>query len=73
MLVTALSPVIGYPKAAEIVKYAHEHDLNLKEACLKKQIMSADEFDKLIDTIQCHQVSVLHTTSVVPYSLSVLL
>ena len=49
MLVTALSPVVGYHKAAEIAKFAHEHNLSLKEACLQQKIMSADEFDKIMN------------------------
>ena len=35
MLVTALSPVIGYDKASKIAHYAMDHDLTLKEAALK--------------------------------------
>ena len=35
MLVTALSPVIGYDKAAHLAHYAMEHDLTLKEAALQ--------------------------------------
>jgi fumarate hydratase class II len=32
MLVTALTPVIGYENAAKIAQYAHKNDLTLKEA-----------------------------------------
>ena len=35
MLVTALSPVIGYDKAAAIAHKAHDENLTLKEAALK--------------------------------------
>ena len=35
MLVTALSPVIGYDKASEIAHYAFDHDLKLRDAALK--------------------------------------
>lgn len=48
MLVTALSPSIGYDKSAELAHYALEHDLSLKEACLKLGFLSEAEFDKLI-------------------------
>ena len=41
MLVTALSPKIGYDKAAKLAHYALEHDLSLKEACLKLGFLSA--------------------------------
>jgi len=48
MLVTALSPRIGYDKSAKLAHYALEHDLSLKEACLKLGFLSAAEFDELI-------------------------
>src|SRR5262249_37081535 len=35
MLVTALSPVIGYDRASKIAHYANDHDLTLREAALK--------------------------------------
>src|SRR5262249_58452758 len=35
MLVTALSPVIGYDKASRIAHYAMDNDLTLKAAALK--------------------------------------
>jgi fumarate hydratase, class II len=38
MMVTALSPVIGYDKAAAISCYAIDHDLTLKEAALAKAV-----------------------------------
>jgi fumarate hydratase class II len=48
MLVTALSPRIGYDKSAKLAHYALEHDLSLKEACLKLGFLSEKEFNKLI-------------------------
>lgn len=48
MLVTALNPVIGYDKAAQIAKLAFKEDISLKAAALKLQFLSADEFDKAI-------------------------
>ncbi len=48
MLVTALSPHIGYEKAAEIAKLAHNQSLSLKEAALKLGYVSAEEFDKMV-------------------------
>ena len=47
MMVTALSPVIGYDKAAAISYYAIEHDLTLKQAALAKGV-SEDLFDKVV-------------------------
>lgn len=49
MLVTALAPVIGYDKAAEIAHYALEHDLTLREAALGLGAISEAEFDRIID------------------------
>lgn len=49
MLVTALSPSIGYDKAAELAHYALEHDLTLKQAAMKLGPVSEEEFDRLVD------------------------
>jgi len=49
MLVTALSPVIGYDKASQVAHYALDHDLTLKEAALKLGAVSAAEFDRIVD------------------------
>ena len=49
MLVTALSPVIGYDKSAEIAHYAIENDLTLKAAALKLKYISEEEFNKVME------------------------
>jgi fumarate hydratase, class II len=49
MLVTALSPIIGYDKASQVAHYALDHDLTLKEAALKLGYVSADEFAQVVD------------------------
>jgi fumarate hydratase class II len=49
MLVTALSPIIGYDKSAEVAHYALEHDLTLKEAALELEYISEEEFDQVMD------------------------
>ena len=49
MLVTALSPIIGYDKASKIAHYAMDNDLTLKEAALKLGFVTEDEFDRLVD------------------------
>ena len=46
MLVTALTPYIGYEKGAEIAKLAHRDGLSLKEACLKLGYLSEEDFDR---------------------------
>ena len=49
MLVTALTPVIGYDKASQIAHYALDHDLTLKEGALKLGFVSEEEFDRVVD------------------------
>jgi fumarate hydratase class II len=49
MLVTALSPVIGYDKASRIAHYALDNDLTLKAAALKLGFVTEDEFDRIVD------------------------
>ena len=48
MLVTALSPVIGYDKASRIAHHAMEHDLTLREAALELGFVDAAEFDRVV-------------------------
>ena len=49
MLVTALSPVIGYDKASKIAHLAMDDDLTLKQAALKLGFVSEAEFDRLVN------------------------
>ncbi len=49
MLVTALSPVIGYDKASKIAHVAMDNDLTLKAAALKLGYVSEAEFDRVVD------------------------
>ncbi len=49
MLVTALSPVIGYDKASKIAHHAMDHDLTLKQAALQLGFVSEAEFDRIVD------------------------
>ena len=49
MLVTALSPMIGYDKAAKIAHDALEQNLTLREAALASGHISAEDFDRAID------------------------
>ena len=48
MLVTALSPSIGYDKAAEVAKKAHAEGLTLKAAALELGYVSEEEFDRVV-------------------------
>ena len=49
MLVTALNPHIGYDKAAEVAKKAHENNTSLREAIIDLGYMSGEDFDELVD------------------------
>lgn len=48
MLVTALTPHIGYDKSAEVALKAHKENLTLKEACMKLGVLTEEEFDKIV-------------------------
>jgi fumarate hydratase, class II len=48
MLVTALSPKIGYDKAAQIAHKAHHERLSLREAALKLGFLTGEEFDEAV-------------------------
>jgi len=48
MLVTALTPKIGYDKAAEIAKAAHKNGTTLSEEAVRLGYVSAKEFDRLM-------------------------
>ena len=48
MLVTALSPIIGYDKCAKLAHYAHQHDLSLREANRALKFLSDEEFQKVV-------------------------
>jgi fumarate hydratase, class II len=48
MLVTALSPRLGYDRAAEIAHTALHEGLTLREACLKLGFLTGEEFDDLV-------------------------
>jgi fumarate hydratase, class II len=49
MLVTALSPVIGYDKASQIAHFAMDQDITLKDAALKLGFVTEEEFDRIVD------------------------
>src|SRR5271168_2782884 len=48
MLVTALSPHIGYDNAAKVAKKAHAENITLREATLALKLLSGEEFDRLV-------------------------
>jgi fumarate hydratase class II len=49
MLVTALNPLIGYDKAAQVAKKAHKERTTLRESVLALGFLTAEEFDRAID------------------------
>ena len=49
MLVTALTPVIGYDTASKIAHHAMDHDLTLKAAALELGFVTEAEFDRVVD------------------------
>ncbi|MFZ3081811.1 class II fumarate hydratase [Rhodoferax ferrireducens] len=52
MLVTALTPHIGYDRAAQIAKHAHKNGTTLREAALEMGAVSAEQFDAWVDARQ---------------------
>jgi fumarate hydratase class II len=48
MLVTALTPKIGYENAAKIAQYAHQNGCTLKEAAVALQLISEADFEKVM-------------------------
>ncbi|HKV54492.1 MAG TPA: class II fumarate hydratase, partial [Candidatus Binataceae bacterium] len=48
MLVTALSPHIGYDNAAKVAKLAHEKGITLRHATQELGLMKPEEFDRLV-------------------------
>ncbi|MGA8165301.1 MAG: class II fumarate hydratase [Waddliaceae bacterium] len=49
MLVTALSPIIGYDQASKAANHAYRHHLSLKDACVELKLLTAEEFDKHVN------------------------
>ena len=48
MLVTALNPLIGYDKAAQVAKKAHHEGTTLREAALSLGLLTEEQFDKAV-------------------------
>ncbi len=52
MNVTALTPLIGYDRAAQVAKHAHANGITLKEAALVLGVISEDAFDNQMDLLR---------------------
>ena len=48
MLVTALNPIIGYDKSAQVAKKAHKERTTLREAALELGFLTAEQFDAAV-------------------------
>jgi len=48
MLVTALTPYLGYDQAASVAKKAHQEGTTLKQVCLELNLMTETEFDQRV-------------------------
>jgi fumarate hydratase class II len=49
MLVTALSPKVGYDNATKIAKKAHKNGTTLKEESIKSGLITEKEYDKIVN------------------------
>ena len=49
MLVTALSPKVGYDNAAKIAKKAHKNGTTLKAEAIKTGLISEKEYEKIVN------------------------
>ena len=49
MLITALSPKIGYDKAAKIAKAAHKNGTTLKQEVVKSGVLNEKEYNKIMN------------------------
>ena len=49
MLVTVLSPKVGYDNAAKIAKKAYKNDTTLKEEAIKSGLITDKEYDKIVN------------------------
>ena len=50
MLVTALSPKVGYDNAAKIANKAHKNGTTLKEESIKSGLITEKEYNKIVNT-----------------------
>ena len=52
MLVTALSPIIGYDNSAKIAKRAHQNGTTLKEEAIKSGLIKEKDYNKIINPLK---------------------
>ena len=49
MLVTALTPKVGYDNATKIAQKAHKNGTTLKQETIKSGLITEKEYDKIVD------------------------
>jgi fumarate hydratase, class II len=59
MLVTALTPRLGYDRAAEVAKKAHAEAKTLREVCIELGYLSGEEFDRVVRPEQMIQPNLI--------------
>ena len=52
MLATALAPLLGYDKAAQVAKQAHAEGKTVRQVALELELMSAEELDRVLDPLR---------------------
>ena len=52
MLVTALAPIIGYDKAANIAKKAHKNSTTLKHEVIKSGLVKEKDYEKIMSPLK---------------------
>jgi fumarate hydratase class II len=60
ILVTALNPVIGYQKGAEVAKEAMDANRTIREVVVEKGYLTAEEADRLLDARQMTEGGIQH-------------
>jgi fumarate hydratase class II len=50
-MVTSLAPKIGYDRAAEIAKESEKTGRTVREICLEKKVLPADELERALDPV----------------------
>lgn len=49
MLVTALSPLIGYDNSAKVAKYAFDNNITLKQACIELNVIDEETYNNIVN------------------------
>lgn len=66
MVATALAPHLGYDRVADLTRHAEAEGLSLRAACLAMDLLSPQEFDRLIDPAQMARADTSHPPGSMP-------